>query len=450
MALHGQHPDLLQLIHHHPMNYDILNRSEAVALQIAVANGHATAFSLLQQFAHGNLQTKQRETLLMVLKVQQNNARLPLRMTPELTQLLNVVGPQQQQQQQPPPPQHHGSVAAVHPQAHPQAHQHPVSPQRTSPMMPGNDAGSQLHAAPALMPQQQRLSPSGIFSQQQQQQMGGKNSLSVSPAPPGQQRIPSPQELVYHTQQIMQNALIKRKLEEQKENYRKRQEGQQTMPMLPNERSNSDLKAGTDSPLTFTPTVVMKKMAAERRDSDPRPQIPELRFSQDNQGASGFGSSSNNNMHLRFKEMKLDAGSRTSPISPQNNVPIPPPNPTLLIQQQQQAAQAAAAAALQQQQALQQIAARGGRIPHPQQDPIAALMQHGGGGGRDPHFHPGMHGLQQQQMSGSPANGALSQFFSPEVLAQAQSGNAPSMPPLPTQKALTLEEIERQAAAVRI
>jgi hypothetical protein len=45
--------------------------------------------------------------------------------------------------------------------------------------------------------------------------------------------------------------------------------------------------------------------------------------------------------------------------------------------------------------------------------------------------------------------GNLAEFFSPEVLAQAQSGNAPSMPPLPTQKALTLEEIERQAAAAR-
>jgi hypothetical protein len=36
------------------------------------------------------------------------------------------------------------------------------------------------------------------------------------------------------------------------------------------------------------------------------------------------------------------------------------------------------------------------------------------------------------------------------VLAQAQSGSVPAMPPLPTQKVLTLEEIERQAAAVRI
>ena len=44
----------------------------------------------------------------------------------------------------------------------------------------------------------------------------------------------------------------------------------------------------------------------------------------------------------------------------------------------------------------------------------------------------------------------LSRFFSPEVLAQAQAGNAPPLPPLPTQKAMTLEEIERQAAAVRM
>ena len=94
---------------------------------------------------------------------------------------------------------------------------------------------------------------------------------------------------------------------------------------------------------------------------------------------------------------------------------------------------------------------------------------------------------------GPPGQGGgrdLARFFSPEVLAQAQSGGVPAMPPLPTQKVLvmenfqsdtwssfsfncfsffpsslifrlsilfyldlqvlTLEEIERQAAAVRI
>lgn len=59
-----------------------------------------------------------------------------------------------------------------------------------------------------------------------------------------------------------------------------------------------------------------------------------------------------------------------------------------------------------------------------------------------PHFIPP---ASQQQPGGQ-----LSQFFSPEVLAQAHAGNAPPLPPIPTQKAMTLEEIERQAATVRI
>ena len=92
------------------------------------------------------------------------------------------------------------------------------------------------------------------------------NTLAVSPIP-GRDRVPSPQEIAIHAQQIMQNALIKRKLEEQKENYRRRQEQDQ-------------LRKTTDSPsLAFTPTVVMKKMAADRRDSDPKPVIPELKVS---------------------------------------------------------------------------------------------------------------------------------------------------------------------------
>ena len=55
-----------------------------------------------------------------------------------------------------------------------------------------------------------------------------------------------------------------------------------------------------------------------------------------------------------------------------------------------------------------------------------------------------------------PPPGPLARFFSPEVLAQAQSGAVPAMPPMPQilptqqQKVLTLEEIERQAAALRI
>lgn len=53
---------------------------------------------------------------------------------------------------------------------------------------------------------------------------GSKQQLRISPLPNGiPQRIPSPRELQFHTQSIMQNALIKKKLEEQRENFRKRQ-----------------------------------------------------------------------------------------------------------------------------------------------------------------------------------------------------------------------------------
>ena len=59
--------------------------------------------------------------------------------------------------------------------------------------------------------------------------------------------------------------------------------------------------------------------------------------------------------------------------------------------------------------------------------------------------------LGQPQMSspqGQLQTSGLLQFFSPEVLAQA--GSVTQLPPLPTQKVLTLEELERQSSAVTI
>lgn len=123
------------------------------------------------------------------------------------------------------------------------------------------------------------------------------------------QRIPSPRELQYHTQSIMQNALIRKKLEEQRENYRKRQEQEKqqenakkqdssTIPSSPNDTSMSDHIVSTtvvttmqdekihqaqESPgkkiapisqqrqhapspsiFTLTPTSVLRKMTAEK------------------------------------------------------------------------------------------------------------------------------------------------------------------------------------------
>ena len=96
--------------------------------------------------------------------------------------------------------------------------------------------------------------------------------LSISPAPQ-QARVPSPQEMTVLTQQIMQQALIKRKLEEQKENYRKKH-GDQPMP-----------GAVSASPLAFTPTSVMRKNAAERKDSAPAIKpVPELKITTQKEG----------------------------------------------------------------------------------------------------------------------------------------------------------------------
>ena len=395
-----------------------------------------------------------------------------------------------------------------------------------------------------LSQQQQRVSPMLLGAGGQ---AGIKNTLSVSPIP-GQQRIPSPQELVFHTQQIMQNALIKRKLEEQKENYRRRQDFHGVGSFR--ERSDSDSKgsgngnACGESPLAFTPMSVMKKMAADRRDSDPKVinSIPELKLSQANSdmpdttfGPSGdVCPSAQNprskleaeenltnpdrvNQHFedsqRLKSMFPDAHENTQlglseSSSILNSVPVtlpvthatasnhpfnqnhihlqqaalqraqqlqnqwglgpsptignsrPPPYPGLVPFEQQ---------LLMQQQGYGAplppniAAAVGVRFPPNQQLPQMPNFP----GGIPQHLPPEMSNApfrHQQSISGSaamnahadsqsfgtPSQGNLSKFFSPEVLAQAQSGNAPSMPPLPTQKALTLEEIELQAAAVRI
>ena len=53
----------------------------------------------------------------------------------------------------------------------------------------------------------------------------------------------------------------------------------------------------------------------------------------------------------------------------------------------------------------------------------------------------------------NPGPSTLSRFFSNDVLAAAAAAGGvgpPKMPPLPTGQALTLEEIERHAAAVKI
>ena len=97
---------------------------------------------------------------------------------------------------------------------------------------------------------------------------GPPGHLSISPTA-NQQRVPSPQEMTVLTQHIMQQALIKKKLEEQRENFRKRH-GDAPVASAP---------VTSGSPLAFTPTSVMRKNAAERKDSDPQIKaVPELKI----------------------------------------------------------------------------------------------------------------------------------------------------------------------------
>ena len=472
------------------------------------------------QFIHGNLPPIRREILLNVLKVAQNQGRL---------------GPVPQGRISPPNfhnlPQFAMSANANQPtNSNLNIHSSANQPDRISPSAAHSPVTDpiQMLMQQGKNNQPQRLSPMplGIGTQ-----TGGKNTLSVSPVP-SQQRVPSPQELVIHTQQIMQNALIKRKLEEQKENYRRRNDYQSSGSFR--DRSNSDSKSANnphgDSPLAFTPMSVMKKMAADRRDSDPKAMgnIPEFKLSQvssdvsDSQiGPAGdIGRKVSTHGYTKSEEaVNLDKnveqyedaqrfgvfqeGRETHPFSSSPS----PGNTSGNVPQMSQAVTSPGqlnpmhlqhAAAIQRAHLQNQWAINSGNNPRPppwNMNPLEhhLMMQQQQFGGPLPanligpasavgnQFPPhqpnqAFPGLSQQQLpipipnansrsqqfgippmnthSTSPsyvaAPGNLAKFFSPEVLAQAQSGNAPSMPPLPTQKALTLEEIEHQAATLRI
>lgn len=63
----------------------------------------------------------------------------------------------------------------------------------------------------------------------------------------------------------MQRALIKKKLEEQQENFKKRQEMQQR-GQSPGRGVSPAKHNSSPTPLAFTPTSVLRKMTAEKDD----------------------------------------------------------------------------------------------------------------------------------------------------------------------------------------
>jgi len=154
-GIHGQVPlasnpqnELFAAIYRAPFNPDVLKRPEARALQAALTQGHVTVDILLQHFAHGQMPALQREILLNILKLVQSQGH-PGHL-PQAAHLANRGG-------------------------------------GLSPLTPPDTLA-------ILQQQQQRLSP-GLLS-------GSGGGLTVV-SPTHNQRIPSPQELQVHTQQVI-------------------------------------------------------------------------------------------------------------------------------------------------------------------------------------------------------------------------------------------------------
>lgn len=209
-------------------------------------------------------------------------------------EILSSVLKQQQQPQQPPPPSVLTPSPVVQHRNQPSKDVGSGSVSQTTLGIPSMGTGLSPRQSPlppdaigSTIPGQGRIPSPLVFGQQ-------PPALSHAPAPihPAHlaqaiaqnatssntlqvqnalvlQRVPSPQELAVHTQSILQNALIKRKLEEQKENFRKRQEAQRTnSPVVSGAKNGvtSSPQKGI-SPIAFTPTSVMRKMHSEKSDS---------------------------------------------------------------------------------------------------------------------------------------------------------------------------------------
>ncbi|XP_050595609.1 eukaryotic translation initiation factor 4E transporter-like isoform X9 [Bombus affinis] len=122
-----------------------------------------------------------------------------------------------------------------------------------------------------------------LYQQQQQRIPSPMNNVM-------QHRVPSPREIVMHAQSIMQSALIKKKLEEQRENFRKRQDQQQQQQQQQaQQRASSPVNSPakqtmSPTPLAFTPTSVLRKMTADKEpegnSSDPSKMTAQSQTSQ--------------------------------------------------------------------------------------------------------------------------------------------------------------------------
>lgn len=185
--------------------------------------------------------------------------------------LVNIVEPPASTPRVP-TPRRQSSVSPILQQAFfPQ--QTPGSPRVPSPIMFSQQPPMHLSAPSPIHPSQ-----SGSLSQSPTNQPSSTNT-TASIRPPSVPRVPSPQELVMHTQAILQNALIKKQLEDQKERFYKKQQERVKSPnpnpagvqlqQLPQSRPevlSSAPPAASMTPVSvaFTPTSVIRKMHSEK------------------------------------------------------------------------------------------------------------------------------------------------------------------------------------------
>ncbi|XP_015113085.1 eukaryotic translation initiation factor 4E transporter isoform X2 [Diachasma alloeum] len=209
--------DMQMLVNNAPSSRELLQRPEAQAIIQGLQQGEITRQHLMQQLQNPAMQHRHREVLVNILKMYGNTTPRTVspHQTPNVTHDPMLQQLLYQQQQRVPSPMNNALCPAL---------------------MSSNVAAS-------------------------------SNTLSIQhPVMP--HRVPSPRDLVMHTQSIMQSALIKTKLEEQRENYRKRQE-QQAQQMHSHQRITSPVNSPSKqmlspTPLAFTPTSVLRKMTAEK------------------------------------------------------------------------------------------------------------------------------------------------------------------------------------------
>lgn len=165
---------------------------------------------------------------------------------------------------------------------------------------------------PALSHAPAPIHPAALVQAMAQQNAANSNTLQVQ-NPVVLQRVPSPQELAVHTQSILQNALIKRKLEEQKENFRKRQEAQRTnSPVTSNKNGMtvSPLK-GLSPTIAFTPTSVMRKIQSEKTESKEQKNVTAQNGNKIQMDSKHDSSSLNNQKINVLNPTSMDCGLNT-------------------------------------------------------------------------------------------------------------------------------------------